>query len=153
MKVLFTTVVRDASIEQGGEFVALDWETKKILSRLPIFPKDPAIDDPNPRGNARGGRGIAILKDRRIVVSSYHTLYILNHEFEIIKSISHPLMSALHEVYCSDENHLWVTATAIDAALKVNLDTGQVVQEQWPRENAYFQAKLGLVSLDINKKS
>lgn len=69
MQIFFSTVVRAAPVEKGGELIQLDWDSKTVLSRIPIAPKNPKIIDPNPRGNARGGRGIVMLNDEIFVAS------------------------------------------------------------------------------------
>ena len=51
MDVFFTTIVRGADVEHGGELVALDWGSKKVRARVPILPENPSFVDPNPRGN------------------------------------------------------------------------------------------------------
>lgn len=55
MDVYFSTVVRAAAPEQGGELVRLDWETKQVKAAVPIAATNPVLIDPNPRGNGRGG--------------------------------------------------------------------------------------------------
>src|SRR5437588_12112502 len=50
MRVFLSTVVRGAPMEKAGELISLDWEKKKVLKRLPIFPSNPSLDDPNARG-------------------------------------------------------------------------------------------------------
>ena len=73
MRVFLSTVVRGAPAVGGGELISLDWTTKRILNRVPVFPTNPDVEDPNSRGNARGGRGIALLPDE-LFVANYHSL-------------------------------------------------------------------------------
>ncbi len=60
-RLVFGTVVRNAPVKQGGELVLLDWKKKTVIKTVPVFPDNPSMDDdPNPRGNTRGCKGIAI---------------------------------------------------------------------------------------------
>jgi len=59
MDIYFSTVFRYAPIDQAGELVRLDWDTKHVISKVPVAPRSLQFEDPNPRGNSRGGKGIA----------------------------------------------------------------------------------------------
>lgn len=152
MDVYFSTVVRTASPEHGGELVRLDWRSKQVLARVPVKPVDPVLHDPNPRGNTRGGRGIAIVADE-VIVASYHTLHIYDRALRHRRDIRHPLFVGLHEVFATGRGSLWVTSTAIDAALEVDLATGKIVREFWPREMEALQLAFDLVPLEIDKNA
>jgi hypothetical protein len=152
MQVFFSTVVREAPAKQGGEFVRLDWESKTILGRVSIFAAHPEVDDPNPRGNTRGGRGIVVLDDK-VVVASYHTLKLYDRELHHQRDVSHPLMVNLHETHSCHDGEIWVSCTATDAALEVDLETGQVIRQFWPREMRGFQRALDLTPLEIDKQA
>lgn len=153
MKVFFSTVVRSAPRERGGEFVQLDWESKTVEGKVPIFPTNPdLLHDPNPRGNTRGGRGIEFLDDK-VVVASYHTLKIYDRELHHQGDVSHPLMVGLHEIYSNARGRIWVTSTAIDAALEFDMETGQISRQYWPREMPGFQQALGLMPLEIDRQA
>jgi hypothetical protein len=152
MDVYFSTVVRTASPEQGGELVRLDWDTKRVRARVPVKPVDPVLDDPNPRGNSRGGRGVAIVGDE-VIVASYHTLHVFDRSLVHKRDIQHPLFVGLHETFETGRGTLWVTSTAIDAALEIDLDTDKVVREFWPREMEAFQLAFDLVPLEIDKNA
>ena len=150
MKAFFTTVVRGAPVEKGGEIVAVDWRTKRILARQPMPPRPMGIKDPNPRGNARGGRGVAVVGDD-VVAVSYHTLHVFSRNLELKREISHNLFAGLHEVHYPGNGRLWVTSTSVDVALEVDLATGQVVNQFWPCEIPNFQATFNLQPLAIDK--
>ncbi len=149
MKVYFTTVVRGAPIDKGGEVVAVDWSTKRILARRAIAPTDPPVVDPNPRGGARGGRGI-LLRDGRVYVASYHTI----HAFDLsltreLARISHPLFAGLHEL-AWDGDGIWATSTSIDAAVKVSAG-GATLATWWPRDDPVTTSRFDLLPADIDK--
>lgn len=151
MDVYFTTVVRAAPLISGGELVRIDWRDKKILGRQPIFPPEPCFDDPNPRGNGRGGRGIVQWSDR-IYVATYHTLLIFDRELNQIGKISHDLFVSIHELHVRHEDDsLWVAATAIDAAIGINA-SGTIIGSFWPRETPFLQEQLSLTPLAIDKE-
>ncbi len=152
MQVLFTTVVRGAPVEQGGELIQLDWDSKTVINKHPIMPTNPSIHDPNPRGNSRGGRGIEIIGDQ-IVVASYHTLKFFDRRLSPLRDFSHPLMVGLHEIYAHPEGgtKIWVTSTSIDAALQFDLHREKLTDQYWPREMPVFQQALGITPLEIDK--
>jgi len=147
--VYFSTVNRGASIDKGGELIKLDWKNKKIIQKITIFPFDPQIhEDPNPRGNTRGGRGI-LFSGGDLVVATYHSLHIYDQDLNFKRKISHPLFVGLHEI-CKKQDLICVSATAIDGVICV--DTDGVLQESWwPRENDFLQKHLDIAPLSIDK--
>lgn len=152
MNIFFSTIVRNADISNGGEIVRLNWDEKRVEKRHLIVPENPEILDPNPRGNSRGGRGIAILPDGRIAVATYHSLYLFDSNLTTKEQYTHNLMVGLHEVFLSSEKVIWLTSTSIDAALEYNLSSGSVISQFWPREQPFFQRALNTKPLKINKK-
>ncbi len=151
MQLYFSTVLRNAPPLDGGELVRLDWASKRVLARAPIAATNPLIDDPNPRGNTRGGRGIALLGDGRVAVCSYHTVRLFDRALSPAGDVSHPLMVGLHEVDLTERGTLWVTSTAIDAAFEIDLATGRALREIWPRELPGISAALDVEPLAIDK--
>lgn len=149
MKVYFGSVIRSAPVREGGELVCLDWKTKQILSKVPIFPTNPALDhDPNPRGNTRGCRGISVWKDN-IVAATYHTIKFFDFNLDHKRDLSHGLMVGLHEMDIRGDNVL-LSSTAIDAAVEYNLITGELINKYMPREVSIFQDYFDLVPLEID---
>ena len=156
MRIYFSTVVRSAPPLEGGELICLDWERKQVLARTKIAPRNPTLDDPNRRGNTRGGRGISLVGDE-VVVCSYHTLKVFDRELNPIRDLTHPLMVSLHET-CVDGGReggpgLWTSSTAVDAAFQFDLRDGQLLAERWPRESPFFQEQLGITPLEIDKQA
>jgi len=150
-RIAFGTVVRTAPLEEGGELVVLNWETKEVEARTPIRPRNPIVEeDPNPRGNARGCRGIRGHNDR-VIASTYHTLEIYDETLRLKDSISDGLMVGLHEIEITDDDTVWVSSTAIDAAVEYDLETKERRASLWPREMNALQDTLGLDPLDIDK--
>lgn len=150
MEIHFSTVIRTSPVNRGGEFLKLDWGKKEIINRHTIYPKNPEVDDPNPRGNTRGGRGI-ILFENEVLVASYHTIEVFNHKDELIRSISNNLFAGLHEIKPDENNDIWAASTAIDAAVKVDRKSGQVLDTFWPREDPFFAKVFNLKPLEIDK--
>ena len=148
MIVYFSTVLRAAPVEQGGELVKLDWTRKQVVARVPVVPRDPPVIDPNPRGNSRGGRGV-VLHDQRVTVASYHSLHEFDLDLRPLRTWSHPLFAGLHEL-AGDNGDTWVTATAIDLALRVS-DEGAVQETWWGREDPVLMERFGLSPLSIDK--
>ena len=151
MKVYFSTVVRSAPLKNGGEIVLLNWQNKSIEAKKSIYPTNPEIVDPNPRGNARGGRGIEIVGDN-VIVANYHTLEIYDRMLCHQRNISNPLMVGLHEIFTNDNKRIWACSTTIDAVLRIDLATNNVIRQYWPREMPGFQRELNLTPLLIDKK-
>ncbi len=153
MNVYFSVIYRTAPIPDAGEIVSLDWSQKTINSKQKIWPYDPELQDPNPRGNTRGGRGIASW-DHQLVVASYHSLHLYDYDLHFQKKISHPLMVNLHELTTTQDGYLWAAATGIDAALKFDLRSDQpLVETLWPREHHRLRKVFSLESLKIDKKA
>lgn len=151
MIVYFNTVRRRRPIREGGELVKLDWPEKKVLRSLPLFPYDPDIDDdPNPRGNSRGGKGMFI-RDGELFVGTYHTIHVYDLDLNLKRRISNPLFANIHEI-CADGEDIWVSSTTIDCALKVNR-SGRTLKSWWPREEPLLRARYGLVPLEFDKEA
>lgn len=148
MIVYFSTVRRRRPIGEGGELVQVDWRTKKVLRAIPIFPSDPDIlDDPNPRGNSRGGKGL-LVQDGEVLVGTYHTLLVFDRGLNLKRRIANNLFVNIHEI-CTDGEDLWVSSTAIDCALKVDR-RGRTLKTWWPREEPALRARFGLSPLAID---
>lgn len=143
VEVVFTTVVRAAPVHQGGEVVLLNWDTKDILCRRGVGPLDETLDDPSPRGNARGGRGVWVT-GTRILVASYDGIAVLDRGLARLRAVSNGLMVDVHEVAMDPSGTLWVASTAVDGVLEVDLESGRILRQYWPREMATFQAELAV---------
>ncbi|NUO08077.1 MAG: hypothetical protein HUU08_05245 [Candidatus Brocadia sp.] len=151
MDVFFSTVVRQAPVTQGGELVRINWATKKIIARKPLTPTDPPItekDDPNPRGNARGGRGIIRWGDM-LYAAVYHSLLLFDTDLNPKGKITHNLFVGLHELY-NNKDTIWVASTAIDGAICID-PLGNLLESWWARENFKLQRHCKLNTLPINK--
>ncbi|MEX0885520.1 MAG: hypothetical protein WD009_03680 [Phycisphaeraceae bacterium] len=148
MHVYFTTVVRRVKPEQGGEIVCLDWDQKKVVARQPMLPTDPPVHHTNPRGGARGGRGV-VMHNGHVVAAGYHTLHRFDHQLNEVGRIAHPLYVNLHEL-SHDDASLWACATSLDGLIGVGAD-GSTVDTWWPRETPALQKRYGLTPGRIDK--
>ena len=150
-KLYFSTVFRYAPIDQAGELVKIDWEEKRVEKKVPVLPKVLKFEDPNPRGNSRGGRGIAVV-DGKVIMAGYCELQVYDFDLNPLFNISHNLFSGLHEVYYESDHRLWVTSTSLNTALLIDLDTGQLLDQFWPQEIPAFQERWGVKPRAINKE-
>lgn len=150
-RLAFGTVMRSAPLEEGGELVVLDWNEKTVEKKVAVVPRNPDIvEDPNPRGNTRGCRGIRWHGDQ-LIAASYHTLRLYDEELRSLGSLSDGLMVGLHEITTTADDTVWVTSTAIDAVIEYDLHEQTRRRSYWPREMETLQEQLGLVPLSIDK--
>jgi hypothetical protein len=142
MRVIATTVVRESikGKQKTGWIYDVDWASGRVAYKLPVpDPLFPESDD-NPRGGVRGGRGVAVTRDG-IVVANYDTLYRYDDDWNVVSSFSHQLLVGTHEIEW-DGDHLWVSATGIDAVLKLTLE-GEV-EVAWDPHAPEIAASLGI---------
>lgn len=152
-RLAFGTVVREAPIGEAGELVVLDWTRKEVEAKVPIRPCNPTIEeDPNPRGNARGCKGIRWWNEQ-LIAASYHTLELYDETLTQTGALSDGLMVGLHEIDVTERNTVWVSSTAIDAAVEYDLSDGTRGRVFWPREMPTLQDELGLEPLTIDKEA
>jgi hypothetical protein len=122
MRLVATTVVRESvrGKQRSGYVYDVDWAAKRVLRRFPVpEPSYPESDD-NPRGGARGGRGVAATR-HGIVLANYDTVYVYDDEWNVLDSFSHPLFIGIHELDWDGEV-VWISATRNDTVLRVTLD-------------------------------
>jgi len=151
MYVYFDTVKRKRPVREGGELVKVDWSAKKVIKQVPLYPTDPdIIDDPNPRGNSRGGKGMLVSGDE-IFVGTYHSILVYDIHLNLKYRITNNLFSNIHEMSFAGE-HIWVSSTTIDCALQVDRE-GKTLKTWWPREERLLQEKYGFFPMEIDKQA
>lgn len=151
MQVFFGTVIRNAPVRRSGELVRLDWQTKTVEAVAPMFPTDPDLDhDPNPRGNSRGCKGITFSGDY-VVAATYHTLKMFDLQLRHQADVSHGLLVGVHELFSNETGKIWISSTAVDSALRCDLDSGTVTDSFWPREMPQFKDAFGVMPLELDK--
>jgi hypothetical protein len=106
------------------------------------------IPDPNPRGGTRGGRGILVDGDH-VFVASYHTIHVFDSDLRPVRQISHPLFADIHDLAWEGE-HIWVSSTALDCAVKID-QQGETVDIWRPREEEEIASRFGLTPLPIDE--
>jgi len=148
MNVYFTTVVRSAPQDRGGELVSLNWQRKAVLARVPMRPHDPAVVDPNPRGSTRGGRGIVFV-DELIAAASYHTLELFEPDLKPAGRITNPLFAGLHEA-CREGDTVWASSTCIDYVVRVDR-AGNTIEDWTPRDDPATARSFNLPPSRIDK--
>lgn len=136
MHMFFSTVVRGAPMEKGGELISLDWKTKKIVKRVPVIPSNPSVDDPNTRGGGRGGRGIVVLRDE-IFVASYHSLLGFDWDLNPTRTITNFNFAGLHELKLVEDG-IWTSSTALGCVQKVDFN-GKTLAEWWAHDDPLVQ--------------
>lgn len=154
MIIYFDTVRRKRPVREGGELVRLDWAAKEVLKTVPIFPGDPdVIEDPNPRGNSRGGKGILVSGDE-LFVGSYHSILVFDLELNLKRKITNNLFVNIHEMCFAGDGskNIWVSSTTIDCAVLVDPE-GRTLQTWWPREEPVLQERFGLFPMEIDKEA
>ena len=122
MRLIATTVVRESAFgrQKTGWIYDVDWAAQRVERRFPTpDPRFPSTEE-NPRGGMRGGRGVAVTR-HGIVVAVYDTLWRYDDDWNVLAEVSHPLFVGIHEIDWDGE-HMWVTATGIDAILKADLE-------------------------------
>jgi hypothetical protein len=149
MRVFVSTVVRGAPVEAGGELISIDWQKKKVLKRVPIFPTNPTIPDPNARGGARGGRGIALLPNE-LFVACYHSLLGFDYDLNPTRRITNHQFAGLHEIKLVSDG-IWVSSTPLGAAVKVDFN-GNLQQAWWAHEDPVVQQRFKPPPLFVDKQ-
>jgi hypothetical protein len=128
----------------SGFFRVLDLDTGETLITEPV-PESPwRAVDPNPRGGLRGAKGISVCGDRMIVGNS-DTIFVLDSQWRITSSFTHPFMGSLHDVL-AEENAIWITCTNGDLLLKVDWEGNELGRWSW-RTDAGLMRTFGFRSL------
>jgi hypothetical protein len=87
----------------------------------------------------------------QVIVAGYCELQVYDKHLNLLRTISHPLMSGLHEVYRESGSRLWVASTTLNAALLINIETGKLLDEVWPQEMPAFKERWNLTPMNLDK--
>lgn len=121
-RLLITTACRKArSDKPSGHLYVFDLDDWDTTQRGSIIEPPFREVDPNPRGGFRGGKGIAILKNQIILANSV-SVFIFNQNWDLLKTISHPSCSGIHDIFLDRDNNLWVTSARNDLLFKYDLE-------------------------------
>lgn len=90
---------------------------------------------------ACGLQGICII-GRRIFVAAWNFIVEIDYDsFQIVNTVSHPLMADLHGL-ATDGRNIWVTSTAIDALLCLDAETMAFKWRWGPDETILYEERL-----------
>ena len=128
----------------SGFFRVVDLDSGETLITEPV-PESPWRSvDPNPRGGLRGAKGISVCGERMIVGNS-DTIFVLDPQWRITSSFTHPFMGSLHDVL-AEEDAIWITCTNADLLLKVDWQGTELGRWSW-RNDPGLLRRLGFKSL------
>jgi hypothetical protein len=120
MKIICTTVIRAS--QQGdvhGGLYVIDMDSEEVIHHAPYA--EDFVND-NERGGERGLRGIAVLDDRIIVADSSGLMELDKDNFKVTNRIQDDnLFKSIHEI-CVHDNLLYITSTAYDKIVVMDLD-------------------------------
>ena len=121
-RLLISTTCRKAKFDEpSGHLYVFDPNKWEIAQRGSIIEPPYRDVDPNPRGGLRGGKGIAIFENQIMLANSVG-VYLFNQNWDLLKVISHPSCSGIHDIILDRDNNLWVTSARNDLLFKFNLD-------------------------------
>ena len=136
--IITTTCRKTKPDEPSGYLYVFDLATWEILQRGLII--EPAFRevDPNPRGGFRGGKGIAVLDDQILLANSV-AIFRFDQNWQLLKTISHPSCSGIHDILLDRDNILWVTSARNDILFKFDLN-GNLIDHYYYRESQRFRS-------------
>jgi len=153
-RVIITTTSRKSNPDQAsGYLYVFDVLSEKILHKCPIIEPPFRDVDPNPRGGLRGGKGIAICRDEIFFANSV-AVFRFDKNWNLVKVITHPSCSGIHDILIDSENNLWVTSTRNDLLFRFDLE-GNLLSFvnfrniQMLRDSLEWRPKKRLSDLDI----
>ena len=147
MRLVVSTIVREAPMTHHGYVYVVDWEAKKVLHRFQ--PPPPRLKTPGPRGGSRGFRGITFVGDL-CYVANHDSIFGYDHDWRLVNTISHPLFADIHEIEAEGEC-IWLTSAGIDAVLKVT-SSGEIVEEYFLGELApEARSELGIPGRQVDR--
>ena len=144
MRVVCTTVIRNTSGKAvHGHIYEIDWDRQRIRRRIDM-PRpigDRLLLRLNPRGGARGGRGVRITEDA-IYAANDNTIIRYDHNWNALGRISNQLLTGIHEIEVV-EGGIWAACTGVDLALKLS-PSGKVLKRWSPRTSDKIKRMLGV---------
>ncbi|MBK9923765.1 MAG: hypothetical protein IPP66_00605 [Anaerolineales bacterium] len=105
--------------EVSGWLYVIDLETHQILQATAGIEPPYRIRDTNPRGGMRGMRGMSF-NNGEFAIANYSTVFFFDHHWNLVRAITHPSVSAIHEIMYVDDG-VWITSTANDLLAKFDL--------------------------------
>jgi hypothetical protein len=107
---------KDVTGKNHGNLYLIDWDEKKVLKKLDMFPLPLCSSNFNPRGGMRGWRGIAVLSNGHVAAANNDSVVFFDEDLEDVKLvISHPLFNNLHDISDDVYGSLMITMTGTDS--------------------------------------
>jgi hypothetical protein len=133
-RLLITTTCRKTNHDEpSGHLYVLDLDKWEIVQRGSIIEPPYRDLDPNPRGGFRGGKGIAIYDDQ-IILANTVAIFRFDQTWNLLRVISHPSCSGIHDILLDSNNHLWVTSARNDILFKFDIE-GNLLEYFYFRQN------------------
>lgn len=108
-------------VDLGGILIEVDWDSKKITKKR----------------NLSCPSGISYWGDNLVVASMrQNVIYILNTEWNIIHTLTHPILNDIHSIYVTRDDTLLVASTGVDAIIEFN-KAGDVLWKWFAFQNAF----------------
>lgn len=126
MRLVVTTVIREAPLERHGMVYVVDWDKKEILHRFQ--PPPPRVSFDIPRGGNRGFRGVTFIGGI-CYIANHDSIFCYDRAWNLVDTISHPFFDSVHEIE-ADGDTIWVTSTGVDAVFRVDL-AGKIIEEHF----------------------
>jgi hypothetical protein len=96
-----------------GYLVETDFQGNKRLLKIPT-----PVASPYPDERLKPGLRGVVVYENKIYAATWNSIYIIDAgSFEIVDSVSHPLMADLHGLHV-DERGIWVTSSLMDLVLR-----------------------------------
>jgi hypothetical protein len=133
-----TTVIRGSTDrELHGNIYVVELQRGKVIRTIRI-PQQSFVY--GARGGSRGGRGVAVHRDR-IFVAVFDKILVYNRRFELLGDIFHPQVVGHHEIAVANDG-IWCCSTLVDALFHLDFD-GNTLDAWWASEDAWFADQTG----------
>ena len=144
MRVICTTSIRGTvGGYDHGHIYDIDWDSGRIMRKLEVPPPkgERLLLALNPRGGARGGRGVRVVGDE-VYVANDNLILKYDLDWNERGLISHQLLTRIHEIDVVHDG-IWVASTGNDLAVKLDF-SGRVLRVWSPRTDEQFKHAVGL---------
>jgi hypothetical protein len=141
-RIAVTSIVRRAGgSEVSGFLRVVDLARRRVLLEAPVPESARRADDPNPRGGARGARGVSV-HGERLVVANFDRAFVIDPSWRVVDELTHPWTGAIHDVL-AEEDGVWVTCSSCDLLMKLGWD-GAPLRHWTVRNDRRLARRLGL---------
>jgi len=124
-RLLITTGHRSVGSEEcSGYIYVFDTKTSRFLREVRGIEPPFREKDNNPRGGARGMRGISF-RGGELAIGNYSCIFCFDRHWVLQRVISNPVCAGVHDILLEGDG-IWITSTANDLLLKLDFD-GNIV--------------------------